>query len=608
MGRPYGSAEWDPKRGPSGQHPESHNPAPGHVPEQSIEDIDAALASLDERHRYTIGLNPLILWIADATGAVLDVDARVTAGTGLSREECLGLDFLSHFHQGDRPGMRLAWLRAQSTDRLDFEARVRLPVGYRWHRVRGAPRRNEAGDIVRWYGSIEDVHERRLADDATRWAADHDDLTGLWNRRAFMRALRTALDGAQGSGVEIALLLIDLDHFKSLNDRFGHGTGDAFLKEVARRLDASGTGDAMPGRLGGDEFAVMIYTADREQLDLRIRQLQLALAAPVVFDGQAHGCRASIGVALYPGHGSDADGLYRNADLALYEAKNKGQGLCYFRGDMRAGLQARLSALSLARHALDNDDIVPFYQPKVDLHSGAVTGFEALLRWRQADHGYRSPVPEIFEDAELAIALGDRIFDRMAVDISEWLKGQVPFGRIALNISSAEFRREDFADRLLARIDESGIPASVLELEVTETVFLGRLPHKVTDIFGQLRASGLTIALDDFGMGYASLVHLKQFPVDVLKIDCAFIQSLDDPVNAAIVRAIVGLGEDLHITTVAEGVETVAQAEYLHEKGCKLGQGYLFSPAMPANEVPGFIASRRWRPRERRSGRDRRQR
>ena len=607
MGRPYGSGEW-----------EFGNARPGKQDELQItsssaatrdnDNRDIALLTFDEQQHYSTGSNPLILWVADPKGGIVELDAKIVASGGRDTRQCLGFSYLSFFHVSDRMAMRSAWLRAQETDRLDFETRVRLPGGFRWHRVRGTPRRSTSGTIVGWYGTIEDVHERRLADDATRWAADHDDLTGLWNRRAFMRALRIALHGAQDSGVEIALVLIDLDHFKSLNDHFGHSAGDTFLKEVARRLDASGTGDAMPGRLGGDEFAVFIYTSDRDQLGSRIKQLQKVLTAPIVFDGQAHGCRASIGVAIYPGHGGDAEGLYRNADLALYEAKNKGHGLCHFRSEMRAGLQARLSALSLARHALNNDDIVPFYQPKVELHSGAVTGFEALLRWRQAEDSYHAPVPEIFEDAELAIALGDRIFDRMATDISNWLDAGVSFGRIALNVSSAEFRQEDFADRLLARIEAAGIPATALELEVTETVFLSRLPHKVTDVFEQLRAAGMTIALDDFGMGYASLVHLKQFPVDVLKIDCAFIQSLDDPVNAAIVRAIVGLGEDLHITTVAEGVETEQQAHYLHKKGCKLGQGYLFSRAMPAESVPSFLALKQWSPKERRSGKDRRRR
>ena len=437
-----------------------------------------------------------------------------------------------------------------------------------------------------------------------------DDLTGLWNRRAFMQGLRTALTGAEGSGVEVALLLIDLDSFKALNDRYGHDVGDALLKEIAQQLQRNGTGNSMAGQLGGDEFALFAYTSNRTQLEETITALRLALAEPFFLHGQAHNCRASIGVALYPGHGKDADGLYKNADLALYEAKIAGGGTRYFKTSMRAGLQARLSELSLARHALDNAQVLPFYQPKVDLASGAIAGFEALLRWYDRDHCIHTPgmIPAAFEDAELAIALDERMFERIACDIAHWNSRGLPIGRIAFNVSGAAFRQEDFAARLLAQTERAGIPASHLELEVTETVLLERVSHNVTAAFERLRHAGMTIALDDFGTGYASLIHLKQFPVDVLKIDCSFVQSLDDPSNAAIVRAIVNLGRDLGITTVAEGIETDAQADRLRRKGCDQAQGYLFSPAIAADQVPALLADRNvnWSRSERRTGKDRR--
>ncbi|KPH71198.1 bifunctional diguanylate cyclase/phosphodiesterase, partial [Novosphingobium sp. ST904] len=309
-------------------------------------------------------------------------------------------------------------------------------------------------------------------------------------------------------------------------------------------------------------------------------------------NGQAHSCRASIGVALFPEHRTDADGLYKNADLALYEAKVAGGGTRYFKSSMRASLQARMSELSLARHALDGDQVLPFYQPKVDLGSGIIKGFEALLRWRDPKHAIHAPgmIPAAFEDAELAIALDERMFERIAHDITKWNRLGLPIGRIAFNVSGATFRQEDFAANLLARTERACIPASCLELEVTETVLLERTSHNVTETFERLRHVGMTIALDDFGTGYASLIHLKQFPVDVLKIDCSFIRSLD-PSNAAIVRAIVNLGRDLGITTVAEGIETDAQADRLHREGCDQAQGYLFSPAVAAEQVPALLAN-----------------
>jgi diguanylate cyclase (GGDEF)-like protein/PAS domain S-box-containing protein len=612
VGRPYGPMDWVEREdlGEPGFATEQRgaltNPAKGQT------DAETALLAAEERYRYTISLSPLIPWIADADGNLVDLDERGLECTGFTRDDCMGLGFLSAVHAADRPLVRAAWRQAKCTGQfVDYEVRLCRPDGeYRWHRVRAAPRRAPDGIVLCWYGTIEDVHDRKLDHEAVRWAADHDGLTGLWNRSAFMRGLYTALDGARGSGVEVALVLIDLDQFKALNDRHGHGAGDALLQEVARRLDSSGTGDGMPGRLGGDEFALFIFTPDRDHLEERIADLRRTLEVPYWLDGESHICRASIGIAIYPGHGDDADTLYKNADLALYEAKNAGKDISHFQSGMRAGLQIRMSQLSVARHALDHDRILPFYQPKVDLCSGRITGFEALLRWQHDTRGVQAPatIAAAFEEAELAIALDARIFDRLASDISRWVRADVPFGRIAFNISPAEFRRDGFAKRMLSRIERAGIPVSSLELEVTETVFLGKSPDKVVEIFATLRAAGLTIALDDFGMGFASLVHLKQFPVDVIKIDCSFVHTLDDPANAAIVRAIIGLGNDLGIATVAEGVETREQADYLHRKGCRLGQGYLFSPAVPADQIPALLVGTKaqWRPADRRSGWERR--
>lgn len=578
------------------------------------EHLDQALQMSEERYRYTVSLSPLIPWIADSSGGMVDIDERGLAYTGLLYEQCMGTGFLAAIHPSDRATIKQVWAEARlSGDPLDYEMRLRRHDGaFRWQRCRAAPRLQRGGGILCWYGTIEDIDDRKRATEAIRWSAEHDDLTKLRNRRAFIASFATALAGAADTDVEVGLLLIDLDDFKAVNDRFGHDAGDELLREVAARLEKIGTGDAMAGRLGGDEFAMFLYTADRERLDLAIADVQQALAAPYSFKGQAHACGASIGVALFPGHGTDPDDLYRNADLALYEAKATGGEVRYFESSMRARLQKRTSELSVTRHALDHDQVFPFYQPKVDLHSGGIVGFEALLRWNDPMRGVQAPglIRAALEDARLAIELDERIFDRVAASIKSWKRDGLPFGRIAINVSAGEFGRKGFADELLQRVSDAGISASSLELEVTETVFLGRAVPKILAMFERLRAAGMKIALDDFGTGYASLIHLKQFPIDVLKIDCSFVRSLDDPVNAAIVQSIIDLGKRLGITTVAEGVETRAQAVWLHDKGCDLAQGYLFSRAVAADQVPTLIADVNgiWHPGERRSGGDRRAR
>ncbi|WP_076068541.1 putative bifunctional diguanylate cyclase/phosphodiesterase [Sphingomonas montana] len=573
--------------------------------------MESALHAIEERYRYTVALSPLIPWVADAHGAMIDIDARGLEYTGLTHAACMGSGFLATIHPSDRAVVKTAWNSTHGTvSPLDYEIRLQGRDGtYRWHRTRAAPRL-EHGKVVLWYGTIEDVHDRRMADEAVRWSADHDDLTGLWNRRAFMAGLGTALAATEDSGTQVALLLIDLDGLKSMNDRYGHDLGDALLKETARRLARNGAGDSMAGRLGGDEFALFVHILDVSHLEEILAALQHALALPWVFSGQAYTSRASIGVAIYPLHGDDADDLYKNADLALYEAKAAGGGgVRFFEGRMRASLQTRFSELSVARYALDHDQILPFYQPKIDLCSGQIFGFEALLRWRDTGGEIQAPgmIAAAFADAQLAIALDERMFERITADIAIWRKLGLPFGRIAFNVSGATFRQQDFKARILSCIARAGVLASDLELEVTENVLLERTFHDVTATFEHLRALGMTIALDDFGTGYASLVHLKKFPVDTLKIDWSFVQALADPCNVGIVRAIVNLGKDLGITTVAEGIETKAQADRLHHEGCDQAQGYLFSRAVAAEEVPLLLARPdvSWRRGERRPNEDR---
>jgi EAL domain-containing protein (putative c-di-GMP-specific phosphodiesterase class I) len=250
--------------------------------------------------------------------------------------------------------------------------------------------------------------------------------------------------------------------------------------------------------------------------------------------------------------------------------------------------------VSLARYAIEQERIVPFYQPKIELASGRIAGFEALLRWEHPRLGLQFPatIASAFEDIELALALSDRMFAQVIADIRGWMDAGIGFGRVAVNASAAEFQHDDFAERLLERLAAAGVPPSSLELEITETVFLGRGSESVERALKRLSAAGVTIALDDFGTGFASLSHLKHFPVDVIKIDRSFVSELskggDD---AAIVRAVIGLGRSLSIITVAEGIETKAQAERLCSEGCDLGQGYLFGKAREAAHVPLMIRS-----------------
>lgn len=464
----------------------------------------------------------------------------------------------------------------------------------RWLAVGSWKTITAAGSVRRVILTLQDITEKKIAEDRVKWAADHDALTELPNRKLLSEHLEKAFSLAQHTRSKIGLLFLDLDHFKQINDTLGHAVGDAMLKTFAERLRGCLRGADTVARTGGDEFAILLTSIDGEE-DLLTTgsRVMASLAEPFLMNGQLIDGRASIGACLYPDQASNSAELFNYADAALRWAKTDGRGrVMIFEGSMRAELQRRTSMLSLARQALDADRILPYYQAKVDLRSGTIIGFEALLRWKHRSRLVQRPalISAAFDDHDLAVAIGDRMFERVIVDMQGWLERGVEFGSIAINASAADFRRNDFAERVLDRLRRADVPASRIELEVTETVFLGRGAQYVEDALRTLSCAGVRIALDDFGTGFASLSHLKQFPVNVIKIDQSFVQNLGNEAgDAAIVQAVINLGASLGIEVVAEGIETAIQADQLKMMGCELGQGYLFSRPSPARRIPGLI-------------------
>jgi diguanylate cyclase (GGDEF)-like protein len=449
------------------------------------------------------------------------------------------------------------------------------------------------GDNVRLAVIARDVTHQKQSEERVRWIANHDPLTGLPNRLLFQERLdQIAAAGGPGSG--FALLLLDVDDFKRVNDTLGHDAGDSLLCAFSERLRGATRADDFVARLGGDEFAVILNGATcAEDVASAGDAILSALRQPHVHSGRILDFNASIGASLFPIHGTGRTELLKHADIALYVAKASWRGnLRMFDAGMRSEMQTRISMLGIAREALDKDLIVPFYQPKVDLRTGEVAGFEALLRWRHDRRGIQAPdtIAAAFEDLSTAAAISDRMVDKVIADMRDWLDAGLCFGHVAINAAAAEFRKGDFAGHLLERLHRAGIPPERLQLEVTETVFLGRGADYVERALKTLSRAGVQIALDDFGTGYASLSHLKQFPVDVLKIDRSFVSELGvDPDAAAIIRAVINLGHSLDIEVVAEGIETPDQASRLTAKGCHYGQGHLYSPAIPAERVPQII-------------------
>jgi diguanylate cyclase (GGDEF)-like protein/PAS domain S-box-containing protein len=436
--------------------------------------------------------------------------------------------------------------------------------------------------------AVVDITERRKAEARIAYMAHHDGLTNLPNRDFYQERLRQALERAE-AGKHVAVLCVDLDLFKNVNDSFGHPIGDRLLKQVAERLRAQVRGDNIAARLGGDEFAIVLASGatPNEASDFADRLINV-LSARYDIDGIEAVVGASIGIALSPGDGTTSEELMRNADMALYRAKSDGGGVHrFFEREMDRQAQKRRDMERDLRAAFANGEFELHYQPLVDIAANRISGFESLLRWRHPEKGMMSPAEfiPVAEDIGLIVALGEWVLREACTEAAKW-PAEV---KVAVNLSPVQFRSRNLVQAVVSALAHSGLSPRRLELEITETVFLAETEVNLA-ILHQLRELGVGISMDDFGTGYSSLSYLRSFPFDKIKIDRSFVKDLAKRSDCvAIVRAISGLGRSLNITTTAEGVETTDQLDWLRAEGCNEVQGFLFSAARPASEIERLL-------------------
>jgi diguanylate cyclase (GGDEF)-like protein/PAS domain S-box-containing protein len=568
-------------------------------------DAEASLRESEERYRLASRATNDVIWdialdrdIIQWGGAIEAVLKYPEAKAGTSHTW-----WKERVHPDDRDDIAFLHLRVRNREINQWTHEFRFLAGngqYLHLLSRGQAIRNEQGRAARLIGSLIDITARKRNEEEMRWAATHEPLTQLPNRALFASRLEEALADARARDRSVCLIVLDIDRFKTLNDTIGHMAGDALLREVGRRLAQRVPQWATVARLGGDEFAIILPALGRgAALQEIVERLLSDTGEPFVYDRREIDVSLSAGAAISPEDGSDAEALLKSADLALNSAKAEGPGLIRaFKPEMRRAVEREHMMLFEAREALNDDRIVPFYQPKISLVTGEIVGFEALLRWHHHRRGLQPPgaLWAAFEDRQLAVQLTNVMLDRVAADMVRWLDQGIAFHRIALNGTAEDFRRGDFADRILGRLAHFGLAPHLLELEVTETVFLSKYANEVDNTLRTLCGAGVSIALDDFGTGYASLTHLKQFPVDTIKIDRSFVTRLtsDAEEDAAIVGALIDLARNLGIATVAEGVETAEQMELLRARGCDVGQGFLFGRAISAARIPRLLAS--WEP------------
>ena len=458
-----------------------------------------------------------------------------------------------------------------------------------------APIHDRRGQVTGAVIVFHDVSSARARSIRTSYLAQHDSLTDLPNRRLFSDRLTQALGLAQRHGQKLAVLFVDVDRFKHINDSLGHLIGDRLLQSVAQRLLACVRSSDTVSRQGGDEFVILLSEVARAaDAAVSAGKILLALSAPYTIDRHDLHLTVSIGIVTYPGDGTDAETLMQNADFAMYDAKEHGRNnYQFFKSEMNVRAVERRSIENDLRHALERHEFVLNYQPKMNLETGVIIGVEALVRWHHPQRGLVPPAQfiPVAEDSGLIVPLGRWVLREACRQARAWQNFRLPPMRIAVNISAVELRAKDFVEGVRAILTETCLEPRWLELELTET-FLMQDWKSTAVVLRALKDLGVHLALDDFGTGYSSLSYLQRFPIDTLKIDQSFVRDLvTDANDASIVSAVISMGKSLHMRVVAEGVETREQLAFLQEQHCPYGQGYYFSHPVAATECTQLLGS-----------------
>ena len=562
--------------------------------------ISEALFQQNERALVTLNSIGDAVMSTDDAGRVTYLNVVAEGLTGWSQEQAMGHALEEVFHIVDGTTRQ----KAQNPIAMAIRENKTVVLAPNCVLIRrdgveaaiedsAAPIHDRGGRVTGAVMVFHDVSVARAMALKMSYLAQYDSLTDLPNRVLMNDRLVEAIALSRRHQRKLAVLFVDLDRFKRINDSLGHVIGDRLLQSVGRRLFTCVRSSDTVSRLGGDEFVVLLWEERHAQnATITAKRIVEALREPHHIDQHEVHITASIGVVTYPEDGADAETLLKNADFAMYHAKDCGRdNYQFFKADISARAGERQSIESDLRHAVERGEFLLYYQPKIDLATGEIIGVESLIRWRHPQRGLMPPGQfiEIAEDCGLIVPIGRWVLREACRQARAWQDAGLPMIRIAINVSAVELQAPDLVSSVLGVLADTGLEARHLELELTET-FLMQEAGSTTAVLRELRNIGVHLALDDFGTGYSSLSYLQRFPIDTLKIDQSFVRDLaSDADDANIVSAVIGMGNSLHMRVSAEGIETREQLEFLQQHGCPVGQGFYFSRPVPAAEFATLL-------------------
>jgi len=563
----------------------------------TIDEENQSLKASEERFRKLTALSPVGIFQVDPNQKLQYVNQRWRDIHCITNDQPDLHDWFEMIHPRDIVNVQEAWNRlVLDQESIALELRLTRPdLGYTWIHLMASALHDRDGELLGYLGAISDISELKAAQIQLETLAFFDPLTGLANRRLFKNRLESSVKAAIRSGSSMALMFLDMDQFKRVNDTLGHDAGDILLKEVSNRLSNTVRENDTVSRIGGDEFTILLTDVSSVQ-DVRVvaEKILKSMSKPIRVKGQDILTSVSIGITIAPDDSTDTNVLMKNADLAMYSAKEQGRNnFQFFSEDMNHSILEHLALEKEIKEAMERNQFTLFYQPKVSLFDYRTTGVETLIRWEHPDKGMISPdhfIP-VAEETGQIIDIGNWVLEQACRQISKLIRTKVmpEDAKVAVNLSAKQFTDPKLADHIRNVLEITEIPPRCLELEITESTLMEDVEAAI-DIMQEIKSTGVSIAIDDFGTGYSSLSYIKRFPIDVLKVDRSFVTDIpDDKNDMAITAAVIAMAHKLSLNVVAEGVETEEQLKYLRLNNCDEGQGYLFSRPLSLGQLHQYL-------------------